>query len=564
MFESKKTNLFPVNKKTTSVPENKFVQAGLKKSAETLSGNMAKKYRTTGNALTDQFGTLGEYKKPRCFADIVKDCELAWTEDPAMATKFIFYLRTVVRKVKLFNGTVTKEPQKGAQLKHEAIMRMFWLYNKSPNTFWNNLGLFVSLGSWKDIFVMLQYDLVFHGWEGKILNWSKMGNFILSSLENSNTCELIKKYLPQLRANSKCTTVEAVADNMIAKWICCLLYGGVSPEMKQHASTYKKYRQLKASGTAHEWQKLISRKQFDRIDFDKIHGRALNLMVKSKFLDNQKLKDKYTRYVADPEKKKIKYTGFVHELMEICAKESCISKVPIHEQETVNKQFATLVVKGGQSEQSKFIVVRDTSASMSKNCTGTKMNCYNIAKSLALYFSEFLTGEFKNAWIEFNDDAKMHKWKGNTPCEKWFNDQSSFIGSTNFQSVINLFVKLKKKGIDEADFPTGILCISDGEFNPSGELEKTNVEVALGKLKDAGFSNEYASNFAIILWNLQSKFYGDGTGKKFETFGDVENVYYFSGFEPSVITFLTSKIRNAYELFMEAMSQEILDMIEIS
>ena len=557
MFEAKKNSLFEINK-SKQAKSNSFIEKGLEKSAETLSGNMAKKYSTTGNTLVDQFGLTGAYKEPRQFTDIAKDCESAWAFDKRYAVLFIFYLRTIVRVVKLFNGASTETSQKGAQLKHEAIMRMIWLYHKEKQIFLRNIGLFISLGSWKDINTMLQYDLVYHGWDNRVLDWEFLGKLILTGLENRNTSELVKKYLPQLRSNNKCTTVEAQADNMIAKWICSLLYGN-----KESTTNYKKYRQLKASGTAHQWQQLISRQQFDRIDFDKIHGRALNLLVKSKFLANQNLTDKYKTYVSNPEKETIKYTGFVHEVMDICARQNSLHQVPDYEQETANKQFAELIKKGGASGQTDFIVVRDTSGSMSSPCPGTAMSCYNVAKSIALYFSYFLHGRFEDAWIEFNNDAKMHKWTGKTPCEKWFNDKSSFVGSTNFQSVIDLFVKIKNQGVPEDEFPTGILCISDGEFNPSGQLDETNVTVAKEKLYKC-FSKEYADNFVIILWNLQNSYYGRGnSGNKFETYGNTPNAYYFSGYEPSVISFLTARIKGAWELFEVAMNQEILNMIEI-
>jgi hypothetical protein len=156
----------------------------------------------------------------------------------------------------------------------------------------------------------------------------------------------------------------------------------------------------------------------------------------------------------------------------------------------------------------------------------------------------------------------MHQWNGNSPIEKWFNDRSSYVGGTNFQSVINLFCSIKKQGVAETDFPKGILCISDSEFNPA-QLGKTNVETALQTLRAAGFSEDYVSNFVIVLWNLQSSYYGSNTGKKFETHGDVKNVFYFSGYSAATVSFLTTEIETASELFNAAMNQEILNMIEI-
>lgn len=584
MFNSKQKQLFSVKekqKRTSAKPASVFVKAAKKKGAETSSGNNALKYSTTGDPFVDQFGKIGTYKVERPFADIAKDCEALWAISPSKCVKMIFYLRMITRSTDYpdYNqGQLkTKEPQRGAELRHEGIMRMIWLSQKDKKTFSKNLVYFPTVGSWKDLITMLQYDLVHHGWEGRVLPWDSFGILILSALAHPATSELMKKYLPQIKAKSACTTVEAQADNMIAKWLCSQLFGSkeifIHNEMTTkkggngefpNASKYKRYRKLKSSGTAHEWQKLISQKKMQLIDFSKIHGRALSLLVKSKFLKNQGLQEKYTEWIKKPETKEVKYTGFVHELFEDMGKYGSLIKVPEHIRETTNKQFDTLVEKAKSKEghQTSFIVVRDTSASMSSPATGTTMRCYDVAKALALYFSAFLTGKFEDAWIEFNSDAQMHEWKGKTPLEKWFNDHSSFVGSTNFLSVINLFVQIKKQGVPEDEFPKGILCISDGEFDPS-QLNETNVDAARRNLRAANFSEEYVNNFVIVLWNLQNGYYGAGSGEKFETYGDVNNVYYFSGYSASVIAFLTSEVKTASELVDAALNQEVLNLIRL-
>jgi hypothetical protein len=555
MFDTKQKTLFDTKSKKSDIKKSDstksiFVESALKNSSETLSANGALKYSTTGDALIDQFSKLGSYKEPRSFSKISNDCELVWAENKELSVLFSFYIRMITRKVQLSNGESTTTPQRGAELKHEGIFRMIWLHMKDEKIFWDNIGLFVSAGSWKDIFVMLRYDLEYNGWENKKLNWDKFGNLILSGLNNENVVNLVKKYLPQIKANSKCTTLESQANVLIGKWICSLLFG-----KKESSFNYKQYRLLKNSGTSHEWQQLISQKKHDLVDFSKIHGRALNLLVRGKYLDNQGLMAKYESWVTKVETE-VKYTGFVHELFTDIPNRNCLDK---GKYTTINKQFDTLVEKGKSDENinTNLIVVRDTSGSMGSVARGANMSCFDIGKALALYFSEFLTGKFSNAWVEFASDAEMRTWKGDNALDKWYNDKSSHYGGTEFQSVIHLFCQLKNQGVDESEFPSGILCISDSEFNPT-TLGKTNVETAKDTLRKAGFSKEYVDNFVIVLWNLQSSYYGD----KFETFGDVDNVFYFSGYSASTIAFLTSDIKNAKELFLEAMNQELLNMIK--
>lgn len=537
---------------TEVLPPNSFIFCGIKNGAETLSGNGALKYSTTGNPFVDQFGKLGSYKEKRSFVDISNDCELLWSIDKEKAIKMMFFIRMITRDVVIMGDKSVIKQQRGAELRHEGIMRMIWLSLKDKKAFEDNLPLYISVGSWRDLFLMLRYDLVFHGWENRKLNWNYFKNVIKNGLTDSSQVDLLKKYLPQISSVSKQKTDEAKANTIIAKWICSFVFG------KKDIGTYKEYRKLKSSGTAHQWQQYISRNEMNKIDFSKIHGLALSKLVKGKFLQNHGLEDKYNEWITKPDIS-VKYTGFVNDLF-LDLPESLVA-LEVSRRETINKQFQTLVEKGGNSEQTSLIVVRDTSGSMGSYATGTKQTCYDIAKSLALYFSEFLKGRFAKHWIEFNSTAKMHEWKGDTPLERWYNDTSNYVGSTNFQSVIELFAKIKADGVPESDFPTGILCISDSEFD-AFSLSKTNVESALDNLRAAGFSDEYVNNFVIVLWNLQNYYYGRNSGKKFETFGNVNNVYYFSGYSAATVALLTSKIKNAEELLNEALNQDVLKLIK--
>lgn len=593
MFENKVKELFettkkpPANAKSKSIPkQNAFTQAALKKSAVTRSGNDAMKFSTTGNAFVDQFGKTSAYKAIRKFSEIEQDAEILWGLNQLLSVMFIIYLRIITRVVAFADNTKTETSQKGAELKNEPIMRMLWLAVKAPATFKKNLPLFVAAGSWLDVFHMMQLDLVYNGWDKKVLDWEFMGKFILSGLENPNTTNLVKKYLPQIKAKSACKTLDAQADTLIGKYVCNLLFGEGETDLEK-AGNYRKYRKLKTSGTAHEWQKLISQKKFDLLDFSKIPGRALSKhIVRTKFLFNHKLSEIYNQWAKKPETVTIKYTGFVHELFKDCAsvvatdrkpeKYRTLSSIPEHEQITINKQFAELIRKGRGNEAEElvsYIVVRDTSNSMGSEAIGTGMSCYNVGKALALYFSEFLKGEFAGTWIEFNDMCSLHEWNGATPLEKWYNDHSHYVGSTNIISVVQMFVELKRGAlgnpIAEADFPTGLLCISDGEFNSTGNVRsKTSHQLMLEILRKGGFSEEYVTNFKLIMWNLASNYYGPGTGQKFETFGGIPNVYYFSGYNGAIISFLNGKneavpVVTAEDVFLNSMNQEILELVEL-
>ena len=57
---------------------------------------------------------------------------------------------------------------------------------------------------------------------------------------------------------------------------------------------------------------MISKRLFDQINFDTIHGRALAQLVGGKFLKNQGLESKYQQWIES--KPVAKFTGYVYEL----------------------------------------------------------------------------------------------------------------------------------------------------------------------------------------------------------------------------------------------------------
>lgn len=548
MFDERLQNLFGSN-------------SPVKKVEYTTSGNGALKLTSTGDPFVDQFGLISQYRQLRPYSSISKDMQELWNIDPMYTLKLLFYIRLITRKVKFSNGTETSKVQKGAGLRHEAFMRMLWLAVNHSDVFYKNLPLFITIGSWKDIIQLMSYDLQYHGWDNKVLDFNKMSDFILAGLENPNTCNLVKKFLPTIKAKSKCKTLESQADTIIGKFLTHKLFDGGEFSPKLHSKNYHLYRKLKSSGTAHEWQQMISRSQFN-IDFSKVHGRALALLVSGNYLKNHNLEKDYENWIK--KQPVAKFTGFVYELFKGLNLNS-----PLYKKYTIDKQFENLIqtAKEGSSESS-FIVARDTSGSMSSNVKGLNISSNEVAKSIALYFSYLLKGQFANSYIEFDSKPELRYWEGNSPSDKYLKNTSYAYGSTNFLGIADLFIKIYKHTSIEK-FPKGLICISDGEFNDSGD-NKTNFQSFKDRLLKAGFPKDYVDNFKIVLWDIPNTFYGNEEIRpKFESYADTPNFFYMGGFDPAGITFLLggevnkSIPKTPRELFETAMNQEIMDYIQM-
>ena len=551
MFDERLQNLFGSN-------------SPVKKVEYTTSGNGALKLTSTGDPFVDQFGLISQYRQLRPYSSISKDMQELWNIDPMYTLKLLFYIRLITRKVKFSNGTETSKVQKGAGLRHEAFMRMLWLAVNHSDVFYKNLPLFITIGSWKDIIQLMSYDLQYHGWDNRVLDFNKMSDFILAGLENPNTCNLVKKFLPTIKAKSKCRTLESQADTIIGKFLTHKLFDGGEFSPKLHSKNYHLYRKLKSSGTAHEWQQMISRSQFN-IDFSKVHGRALALLVSGNYLKNHNLEKDYENWIK--KQPVAKFTGFVYELFKGLNLNS-----PLYKKYTIDKQFENLIqtAKEGSSTESSFIVARDTSGSMDSKVVGLDITSNEVAKSIALYFSYLLKGKFANSYIEFDRKTELKYWEGNSPSDKYLKNTSYAYGNTNFLSIATLFIEIYKHTPIEK-FPSGLICVSDGEFDGYGKDKcKTTFQLFKERLLKAGFPKDYVDNFKIVLWDIPNTFYGNEEIRpKFESYADTPNFFYMGGFDPAGITFLLggevnkSIPKTPRELFETAMNQEIMDYIQM-
>ena len=560
MFDTRKSTLIETPQSKVGTRSNAFVSAATRATSITRTENGATTYSTSGNAFVDQFSKFSSYLKPRPYSEVAKDMETLWNINSLAAVRFAFGIRLITRETITNDG---KFNGKGGELKNEGIYRMMWLGVNHPAIFKTYLPLFICIGSWKDVFTMLREDLSFHGWKERKLDWDYMGNIIVSGLRSKSQAELVKKYLPHIKSSKNQTTVRNQANTMIGKWIASLLF---------EKYTYKEYRKLKASGTAHSWQQLISKRQFNLIDFDKIHGKALSKLVKSKFLKNHGLSEKYSTWIQKPEvlEKGVKTTSFVHELFrdlpDINSYRLSTVRVDPNLKATINAQFDTLIkkAKAGKNEFTvDWLVVRDISRSMGSTVAGANMSAGNIAKALALYFSHMIeSSRFNKHYAVFASTVGMREWKGTTPVDQWMNDTENFIGSTNLQSVIDMICQLKRQGIPESEFPTGLLLISDYEFDPT-ELGATNIQMMLAKLRAVGFSQSFVDRFIIVMWNMIVGRYNRASNVKFDVGANQKNVFYFSGFSGSMLQFLNNtKVKTSEDLVEEFLSQPILKLID--
>lgn len=532
----------------------------------TFTENGAVTFLTSGKAIIDQFSHAGTAIGRPIDTVFMEQAQL-WDEDPDSALRFPFYLRLITRKVKVSENEKTDAVQKGAGLRDEAFKRILWVAYNQPDVFKRNAWLLPVVGSWKDLWTLMLLDME---------NENKLDkNFIFSimaaGLDDSTQCDLIRKYMPAIKSTEKCKTERAKTLNVLAKAFAAFL--GLNA---------KQYRKMKASGTAHDFQKLICSRSYADIDWKTIPGRALTHLISGKFLDNHGLTQDYLKWVMS--QPTVKFTGYVYELgkkLDAMGRNLSMVNAPSKAAAlyTINKQFDGLIELAKKDQgglKGNVLCALDTSNSMNSSVSGVPgLTSYDVCVSLGIYFSELNEGYFHNTVAMFDDTSRVMKLSG-TFAEKWeaIRNARTAWGGTNFLSLVKLLVSERKKypSIPESEFPQTLLVVSDMQFNPTGwwnyraERETTNQEEARRILREA-FSDEFVDNFNFIWWYCASR---DGAGHDVPATMDQGGNYMFSGFDGSIVTLLLGGDEQTKpdgtpltmeEMVNKALSQEIFSFV---
>lgn len=536
---------------------NSFLKQTTKENTTTENGAISNS--SSGSILVDYFGHAGTYKG-RDINEVIGDISACYGENPLQTLQMLFYLRGISRKPK----SPVNQPSdnltnsfSGMGLKDEALKALSWIDTYHPEVMAKNLWLLPTVGNWHDLFyfsseinskktgVKPEFSHFFQ--EDETFELIKIG------MQDDFHRQLIAKYLPAIKAKSKCKTDRAKALTAWAKRFC-----------KFMKWSYEDYRKFKSNptNTKHLWQRQMSAREWYDIDFNKIPGRALMLLNstgkdKVSTITRHQLEEKYLAWIKT--KPVLPFTGYVHELYQQSRKGLNLIK-----KYTIDKQFDGLIEKarknsnGGLNEN--IWCALDTSGSMD----GLPLE---VCMSLGIYFSTLNTGAFKDHVIMFDDKSTVKKLSG-TFTDKISQVPSNSMGGTNFQSVIDEIVRIRKTNpnIPVSEYPTTLLVVSDNQFNPSGNNVKTNYQTAMDKLKAVELPN-----IKIIWWNVNGYRNSDSPS----TIDDAGTTL-ISGYDGSIITLLvggeqttidqkTGEVRqlNPQEQMEKVLNQDLLKLVRV-
>jgi hypothetical protein len=522
-------------------------------SHDTFTENGAVSHSTTGEHSLDYFTKAGTYRD-RSEMQVAADISAAWGENPELALKTIFYLRSVTRKSKGFFES--EKVQKGQGVRDEFMKLIKWVENSHPETLYKNLWLVPVVGTWKDLW----YDSSESGYVYYI-NPLEVYRLVEKGLTDEYNRGLIAKYLPRIRSKSNVKNDRHRRLNDWAKGLC--EYLGWSE------TDYRKFKS-NPENTAHLFQRIMCEGLWSNLDFSVISGKALFNLMAQKGKDGKTvfqrhgLEDKYITWLKT--QPTAKFTGYVYELF----KQVKGGVLPLAQKITYDKQFDGLVDLAKKDEggiKGNVWCALDTSGSMTSIVDGKTTTAYDVCVSLGIFFSSLNEGAFKDHVIMFDSTSRTLQLSGSfTDKAQQIIKHSTAWGSTNFQSVIDeiVRVRIKNPNIPISDFPETLIVVSDMQFNATGSAQ-TNYERAMQQLASVGLPK-----INIIWWWVT------GRGKDYTNKSTDKGVTMLGGFDGSTIQLIlggemetvdavTGETRKLtpMEQMIKVLDQEVLNQLKV-
>lgn len=533
---------------------NKFIHQA--SSYDALTQNGAVSHSTSGSPVLDYFYKVGTARN-RPLETVFADFSRAYGENPLEALKVMFYNRMITRKPKGFFES--EESQKGQGNRDEFVKCLKWLEISHPNVLKANLWLVPVVGCWKDLWHDSAASKFHHYTDPK-----QVYALVERGLADNFNKHLLAKFLPKYRSKSNCKNDR---HKRVNQWV-----NGLCQHLKWTQAQYRKFKS-NPEHTAHNYQRVMSAKLWDELNFNLIPGKALFNMIGRKGKDGVGVFERHSqveRYIKWAEGRgTIQFTGYVYELYAKARKaSSLIQKM------TFDRQFEHLVSHARNADGSSGIkgnvwCALDTSGSMTSEISDTKTTAYDVCVSLGIFFSALNEGSFKDNVIMFDSTSRKLKLSG-TFTDKCTQVPEGAMGSTNFQSVIDEIVRVRQQNpeIPVEDYPQTLLVVSDMQFNPTSNYyskfdenkSKTNYEVAMQKLEKVGLPK-----MQVIWWNVNTSYGKDVPSKMNDT-----GVSLLSGFDGSTIQLILGgdsekKLgKKASELTPEDSMKLALDQVVLS
>ena len=516
--------------------ENKF-ESALKATLNdecVLTENGANAFATSGNHLVDINFAVSSLRGATA-TDIQNKYQAAFFENPLLAVKWLFFARDI----------------RGNGMAERRLFRICfpWLANARPELVKKLIPLVAEYGRFDDLF--------YAGFEGEM--WDAVVDYVaeqfkkdLDNADDGKTISLLAKWMPS--ANTSSIKTRALAKK---------LYQSLGMDEKTYRKSLSKLRAklklVEVDASAGNWSK---------IDYNAVPSMA-NLKYKNAFLKHDETRRR--QYLADLEKPEsgAKINSAASFPCDIVAKYVQQARagwynINFKEDAALEAMWKALPDYVAGNKDGSTIVVADSSGSMASKVSGSQTSALDVAFSLAIYFSERLTGPFKNKWITFSNRPQYVDMSNCTSlCDKLkLSYSKAEVANTDLKKTFMLILKTAvDNNLKQEDLPSNVLLVSDMNFD-SGTYSYQSYNASKCSLM-----KEIADEFAKHGYKLPRCVYWSICGGINRTspipVQQMDNgCALVSGFSPAIAKMVFSAKLNPFDALVDALSVKRYDAIE--
>lgn len=472
----------------------------------TYTENGAVTHATTYSDCLDLFATIGALRSAGD-QDILKRFVRAFTEDPDLAMKTLFFARDV----------------RGG-LGERKVFRVClqWLAHNAPDSAKKNIPYVAEFGRWDDLLSLLGTPC-----EKEALGLiKKQLETDLEAMDMGDETSLLAKWLPSVNASNAQTVAYA---KRIARFL------GMTD------ATYRKTL-VKLRERIRIIENSLREKDYS-FDYAKQPSKAMFKYRKAFYRNDGERYGEFMSKVSRGEAQLHTGTLTPYEIIK-----------PFFRNQVSDQEAAAIDATWNAQEDftvgENALVVIDGSGSMYGY--GEPMPA-TVALSLGIYFAERNVGSFRNHFITFSEKPQLVEIKGETILEKVrYCHNYNEVANTNIQKVFELILRAAVKNkVPQTEMPSTLYIISDMEFDYCAEgADITNFEYAKNIFAEAGYQLP-----RVVFWNVQSR------NQQQPVTQNEQGVALVSGCSPRIFNMLKSGILSPLGYMLDILGAERYEKI---
>lgn len=474
----------------------------LKKQANlTQTENGAVTYRSTNSHCLDLFATVGALRSAED-REIISRFLRAYTEDPDLAVKCLFYARDV-------RGGL------GERRVFRTVLK--WLADNEPRTVLKNLDFVAEYGRFDDLLCLMGTAC-----ETQLMQYiKKQLQEDLDAMAKGESVSLLAKWLPSVNASNAETVRRAKR---------------IARALGMKDAQYRKILvQLRAKIRILE--NNLREKDYT-FDYGQQPSKAL-YKYRRAFARNDN--DRYMEFLRKVEQGEAQmHTGTLtpYDIVTPFFR----SNVTDEDRRAID---VTWKAQENFTNDENALVVIDGSGSM---YGGGDPLPAAVALSLGIYFAERNHGAFKNHFITFSENPQLVQIQGRDIWDKvrYCHDFNE-VANTNIQKVFELILKTAVKNkLPQSELPARLYIISDMEFDHCAVgAAMTNFRYAKQSYETLGYKLP-----EVVFWNVASR----NTQQPLTM--NEQGVALVSGCSPRIFSMLSSGTLSPYAFMMEVLDSE--------